>query len=106
MPVETSVKNGGGPVVNGFTSPGPSQGVQRCGRDWQAVYGHDLALAETFVEKDRFAGTAYAAANWICVGQTLGRGRNDRTHDHDGPIKTIWLRPLQADFRPFLCQER
>jgi hypothetical protein len=80
--------------------------VQQLGRDWQAVYGHDLALAETFVEKDRFAGTAYAAANWICVGQTLGRGRNDRTHDHDGPIKTIWLRPLQADFRPFLCQER
>lgn len=80
--------------------------VQQLGRDWQAVYGHDLALAETFVEKDRFAGTAYAAANWICVGQTRGRGRNDRTHDHDGPIKTIWLRPLRADFRPFLCQEQ
>jgi len=80
--------------------------VQQLGRDWLAVYGHDLALAETFVEKDRFAGTAYAAANWICVGQTLGRGRNDRTHDHDGPSKTIWLRPLRADFRPFLCQQQ
>jgi hypothetical protein len=80
--------------------------VQQLGQDWQAVYGHDLALAETFVEKHRFAGTAYAAANWICVGQTLGRGRNDRTHDHEGPSKTIWLRPLRADFRAFLCQEQ
>jgi hypothetical protein len=79
--------------------------VHRLGRDWQDVYGHDLALAETFVEKDRFAGTAYAAADWICVGQTLGRGRNDRTHNQAAPIKTIWLRPLRPDFRPFLCQE-
>ena len=80
--------------------------VQRLGRDWQVVYGHDLALAETFVEKDRFAGTAYAAANWICVGQTRGRGRNDRAHEQAAPIKTIWLRPLRQDFRPFLCQQQ
>lgn len=73
-------------------------------RDWQSIYGHDLALAETFVEKERFGGTAYAAANWICVGQTLGRGRNDRNHAHRVPIKTIWLCPLRPDFRAVLCQ--
>lgn len=80
--------------------------VRQLRRDWQRVYHHDLALAETFVERERFAGSAYAAANWICVGQTLGRGRNDRTHDQAAPIKTIWLRPLRQDFRPFLCQEQ
>lgn len=74
--------------------------------DWQRVYGYELALVETFVEHRRFAGTAYAAASWICVGQTLGRGRNDRTHDQAAPIKTIWLRPLREDFGPFLCQEQ
>lgn len=73
---------------------------------WQRVYGYELALVETFVEHQRFAGTAYAAASWICVGQTRGRGRNDRTHDQAAPIKTIWLRPLREDFRPFLCQEQ
>jgi hypothetical protein len=72
--------------------------------DWQRIYGHDLALAESFVEKERFAGSAYAAANWICVGQTLGRGRNDRNHDQAAPIKTIWLYPLRGDFRSLLCQ--
>jgi hypothetical protein len=78
--------------------------VRQLSRDWQRVYGHELVLVETFVEKQRFAGTAYAAANWICVGQTLGRGRNDRTHDQAAPIKTLWLRPLRPDFRSFLCQ--
>lgn len=72
--------------------------------DWQRLYGHALALMETFVESQRFAGTSYAAANWICVGQTVGRGRNDRTHAQAAPIKAIWLRPLRKDFRTFLCQ--
>ena len=81
-----------------------SRVVRQLPADWQRLYGHDLALVETFVETQRFAGTSYAAANWICVGQTVGRGRNDRTHAHAAPIKAIWLRPLRADFRAFLCQ--
>jgi hypothetical protein len=80
--------------------------VRQLRRDWQRVYHHDLALAETFVESERFAGSAYAAASWICVGQTLGRGRNDRRHDQAAPFKTIWLRPLRQDFISFLCQEQ
>jgi hypothetical protein len=80
--------------------------VRQLPGDWQRVYGYELALVETFVEHRRFAGTAYAAASWVCVGQTLGRGRNDRTHDQAAPIKTIWLRPLREDFGPFLCQEQ
>lgn len=78
--------------------------VRQLRGDWQRVYGHDVALAESFVEKERFAGCAYAAANWMCVGQTRGRGRNDRNHDEGAPIKTIWLYPLRADFRTRLCQ--
>ncbi|HEV2208932.1 MAG TPA: Druantia anti-phage system protein DruA [Verrucomicrobiae bacterium] len=78
--------------------------VRQLPGDWQRVYGHDVALVETFVEHRRFAGTAYAAANWRCVGQTLGRGRNDCTHQQAAPIKTIWLRPLREDFRSLLCQ--
>ncbi len=78
--------------------------VRQLRGDWQRVYGYDVALAESFVERERFAGCAYAAASWICVGQTRGRGRNDRTHDEDAPTKTIWLYPLRADFRTRLCQ--
>jgi hypothetical protein len=80
-----------------------SQCVRRLRSDWQRVYGHDLALVETFIEKDRFTGCCYAAANWLCVGQTNGRGRNDRLHEHLLPVKSIWVYPLRKDFRQLLC---
>ena len=76
--------------------------LRRLRRDWQQVYRHDLALCETFIEQDRFQGHCYAAANWVCVGRTQGRGRNDRFHQTHRPIKTIWLYPLRRDFRPLL----
>lgn len=80
-----------------------SQCLRRLRADWQQVYQQDLALAETFIEQDRFGGRSYAAANWMCVGQTQGRGRNDRLFQGGLPIKTIWLYPLRRDFRPVLC---
>jgi hypothetical protein len=79
--------------------------LRRLRADWHAVYGQDLALAETFIEADRFRGSCYAAANWVCVGQTQGRGRNDRTFAQALPVKTVWVYPLRADFRALLCQE-
>jgi hypothetical protein len=78
--------------------------MHRLRGDWQRIYGQDLVLVESFVEQERFAGFAYAAANWICVGQTVGRGRNDRTHAEGAPLKNIWLYPLRRDFRVVLCQ--
>jgi hypothetical protein len=78
--------------------------VRRLRADWRRVYGHDLALAETFIEQDRFGGTCYAAANWTCLGQTRGRGRNDRTFAAALPVKSVWVYPLRADFRAVLSQ--
>lgn len=77
--------------------------LRRLRADWQHIYRHDLVLCETFVDRDRFRGRSYAAANWICVGQTQGRGRNDRLNQAGLPIKTIWLYPLRPDFRQVLC---
>lgn len=80
-----------------------SRCLRRLRGDWRRSYHHDLALAETFIEQDRFQGHCYAAANWRCVGQSQGRGRNDRVRQHPLPIKTIWLYPLRGDFRQILC---
>ena len=66
--------------------------------DWQTKYGHPLALVETFVQRDRFRGTAYQAANWLHVGQTTGRTRQDRYSRIQAPIKDIYLYPLQRQF--------
>jgi hypothetical protein len=88
--------------VPGLASLVLTQCLGRLRADWQAVYHHDLALAETFIERDHFTGRCYAAAHWQCVGQTCGRGRNDRFNTGALPVKTVWLYPLRADFREVL----
>ena len=80
-----------------------SRCVRRLRCDWQRVYQQDLVLVETFIEKDRFRGSCYAAANWTCIGESCGRGRNDRFHQQSLPIKTHWLYGLRPDFRQVLC---
>jgi hypothetical protein len=70
--------------------------------DWQEVYGYKPVLIETFVEKDRFAGTCYRAANWLFVGSTQGRGKLDRFKKYKLPVKDIYLYPLVKNFRMFL----
>ena len=71
---------------------------------WQQRYHYRPLLLETFVDKQRFSGTCYKAANWICVGQTLGRGKWDRKNAYEKPVKTIWLYPLDRRFRERLCR--
>ena len=78
------------------------QVADRIARDWQAKYGHSVVLLETFVERQRFRGTVYRAANWQAVGETAGRTRQDRHTCLRVPIKDIYLYPLQRDYRKAL----
>jgi hypothetical protein len=74
--------------------------ARRIRSDWQAKYGHPIQALETFVDRSRFQGTCYRAANWVKVGQSTGRTRNDRAHR--GPlssVKDIYVYPLVRDFR-------
>lgn len=73
--------------------------VRRISNDWFEVYHHPLYLLETFVEKHRFQGTCYRAANWICVGQTKGTAKKGHDHLFHGNIKDVYLYPLRKDFR-------
>jgi hypothetical protein len=73
--------------------------------DWEQLYHFRPVLLETFVEKQRFSGTVYKAANWLCVGETTGRGKKSRSKRQEKPIKSIWLFPLQKNFRSVLCGE-
>lgn len=77
--------------------------LRRLSRDWQSRYGHPIWLVETFVQTDRFVGTAYKAAGWLGLGQTTGRTRQDRRHTLQTPTKTVWVRPLHPHFREALC---
>ena len=55
-------------------------------------------LLESFVEKDRFEGTCYRAANWRCLGLTKGRGKLEQTGQSVLPVKWVLLYPLCSDF--------
>jgi hypothetical protein len=75
---------------------------KRISADWQLKYGHPILCLETFVECDRFHGTCYKAANWIYVGKTTGRGRDDFFKLYSLPIKDIYLYPTVRDYRKLL----
>jgi len=79
-----------------------SAAAKQLPQDWHARYAYTPVLLETFVERQRFQGTCYRAANWIHVGQTQGRGKLDRHHRHAAPIKDIYLYPLHKRFRKTL----
>ena len=71
-------------------------------KDWIDKYGHPLYALETFVERGRFKGTCYKAANWQYVGKTTGRGRDSKGTEAVLPIKDVFVYPLNKNFREFL----
>jgi len=73
--------------------------AKRLSRDWRDRYGYEPAMLETFVDRDRFQGTCYRAANWIRVGQTTGRGKLDRRHRGLSTVKHIYVYPLHKHLR-------
>jgi hypothetical protein len=65
--------------------------MRRLRADWKQRYGEELLLVETYIEQQRFAGTCYRAANFIEVGQTQGRGRQDRQNRRAASVKRIFV---------------
>jgi hypothetical protein len=73
-------------------------------KDWQRFYKHPVYFLETFVDTERFRGTCYKAANWIYLGKTTGRGKDDQTHKPNRSLKAVWGYPLSKNFRGHLCK--
>ena len=82
-----------------------SQVLRRLPGDWQRQYGVRPLLAETLVDRRRFHGGCYRAANWIELGQTSGRGRMDRAWKRQGAaVKTVLVYPLVRTAATLLAQ--
>jgi hypothetical protein len=79
--------------------------ARRISDDWQELYRHPIYLLETFIEPTRFRGTCYRAANWLPLGLTTGRGKDDLTHQPNRSLKELWVKPLGRNFREQLCRE-
>lgn len=73
--------------------------LRRLGKDFEGRYGYRPWLVETFVDCGQHWGTCFKAANWEPIGQSKGRGRNDREHRASERAKEIYVYPLVKDFR-------
>jgi hypothetical protein len=69
---------------------------------WELLYGHPIYFLETFVDPDRFRGTCYRAANWVMLGRTTGRGKDDHTNRPNRSIKEVLGLPVHRRFRELL----
>jgi hypothetical protein len=70
--------------------------------DWKRLYNHEVVFLETFIDPERYRGTCYKAANWVALGRTTGRGKDDMTHKANRPVKEVMGYPLNRRFREIL----
>jgi hypothetical protein len=73
--------------------------TRRMPEDFDELYGYRPWLLESFVDRSRYSGTCYRAANWLRIGQTQGRGRQDRNVEYPETVKDIYVYVLNDDFR-------
>jgi hypothetical protein len=92
--------------VRNLASRALSMVARRIQGDWLEAYCYAPVLLETFVDSSLYKGTCYRAANWIYLGETQGRGRNDRLREFVLARKAIYTYPLQRDFREVLKGEK
>jgi len=76
--------------------------TKQLAQDWERLYHHPLYFVETFVDPERFRGTCYRAANWILLGRTTGRGKDDQTNRVNRSLKEVLGYPLTPRFRELL----
>jgi len=88
--------------VKNLASRALSGAAHRIQADWLAAFCYEPVLLETFVDTSQYKGTCYKAANWVYLGETQGRGRQDRHHTQAVTEKAIYVYPLQRDFREIL----
>jgi hypothetical protein len=86
-----------GTRIKNLASKTLAMNTQRLSLDWEAIFGHPVVLAETFVDHERFRGTCYRAAGWKALGKTRGFGRSSGRYHHHGHPKTIFVRSLRPD---------
>jgi hypothetical protein len=76
-----------------------SMGMAALPLDFEKQFGYCPLLVESFADRSRVFGTTYRASNWIRVGRTKGRGRQDRLHKRAESVKDIYVYPLEKNFR-------
>ena len=80
--------------------------ARQISQDWERIYGHPIYFLETFIDPERFRGTCYRAANWMVLGRTTGRGKDDQPHRPNRSIKEVLGLPLHRRFHELLQESK
>jgi hypothetical protein len=95
-------------ILEGFHVPNLASRVmklclERLSQDWNKTYGHEVLVAESFVDPEKHLGTSYKVSGWTLLGKTQGyrRDRRDFYDQHERP-KQLWVRELQPGARTIL----
>ncbi|MHB8736705.1 MAG: IS4 family transposase [Terriglobales bacterium] len=73
--------------------------LRQVAQDWHQRYGIQPVLVETYVDRQQHPGHSLAAANWRRLGQSQGRGRDDRQRQRAQSTKDVWAYELTPDAR-------
>ena len=82
-----------------------SVSAKKVKEDWAGLYQLPAYLLESFVDRERFRGTCYKAANWIYLGQTKGKSKRGLRFYFHGHSKDVYIYPLSPDFRERLREQ-
>ena len=76
-----------------------SEGIRQLQRDWSGQYGVSLWLAESFVDRRRFSGASYRAANWQPLGWTRGFAKTQGKFVRHDQTKEVYVYVMERPMR-------
>jgi SRSO17 transposase len=74
-------------------------------RDWLAHYSEAVWLAESFVDRQRFSGASYRAANWQVIGWTRGFAKRQGRFHHHGQPKEVYVYVVEPRMRRLVQED-
>jgi hypothetical protein len=87
-----------------------AKSLRQIREDWEKQYEATPYMVETFVDREKYIGTCYIAANWTYLGVTKGYGRRGNTFEYHGQKKDIYVyivdRSFAREFQPDLKRLR
>ena len=79
--------------------------LDRVRADWGQRYAIEPVLVETYVDRSTYTGRSLAAANWMRIGSTQGRGRTSPSKKCcPKSLKDVWVMQWDPKARSVLTQ--
>ena len=76
-----------------------SESVRLLQRDGPRHYGSEVWLVESFIDRPRFSGASYRAANWVPIGWTRGFAKRQGVFVHHGNKKEVYVYVMEQGMR-------